>query len=57
LWGNWSVKAEYLYANFGTVSATSTNLTTTIGAFPASASTHSLDLKANIARVALNYRF
>jgi outer membrane immunogenic protein len=57
LWGNWSVKAEYLYANFGTVSATSTNLTTTIGAFPASAFTHSFDLKTSIARAALNYRF
>jgi outer membrane immunogenic protein len=63
LWGNWSVKGEYLYANFGTVSATSTNLTafsplllpqTT---FPTNVFTHSFDLKVNIARAALNYRF
>jgi outer membrane immunogenic protein len=57
LWGNWSVKAEYLYVNFGTLSTTSNNLNTTIGAFPASTFAHSIDLKANIARAALNYRF
>jgi outer membrane immunogenic protein len=59
LWGNWSVKAEYLYANFGTLSATSTNLTafSPAIAFPASAFTHSFDLKTSIARAALNYRF
>jgi outer membrane immunogenic protein len=63
LWGNWSVKVEYLYANFGTVSATSTNLTAFSPlllpqiAFPANVFTHSFDLKANIARAALNYRF
>jgi outer membrane immunogenic protein len=57
LWGNWSIKAEYLYVNFGTVSTPSTNLTTIFGPFPASVFTHSIDLKANIARAALNYRF
>jgi outer membrane immunogenic protein len=57
LWGNWSVKAEYLYVNFGTIATTSNNLNTTIGAFPASTFAHSVDLKANIARAALNYRF
>jgi outer membrane immunogenic protein len=59
LWGNWSVKGEYLYANFGTLSATSTNLAafTPVIAFPTNPFTHSFDLKANIARVALNYRF
>jgi outer membrane immunogenic protein len=59
LWGNWSVKAEYLYANFGTVSATSNDLTafTPPIAFPTNGFTHSFDLKANIARAALNYRF
>jgi outer membrane immunogenic protein len=63
LWGNWSVKGEYLYANFGTVSATSTNLTAFSPlllpqtAFPSNVFTHSFDLKANIARAALNYRF
>jgi outer membrane immunogenic protein len=59
LWGNWSVKGEYLYANFGTLSANSTNLTAFAPAiaFPSNVFTHSLDLKANIARAALNYRF
>jgi outer membrane immunogenic protein len=59
LWGRWTVKAEYLYVNFGTVSTTSNNLTafTPPIAFPANAFTHSIDLKANIARLGLNYRF
>jgi outer membrane immunogenic protein len=64
LWGNWSVKGEYLYASFGTVSATSNNLTASApppvfpqSAFPANAFTHRFGLKANIARAALNYRF
>jgi outer membrane immunogenic protein len=64
LWGNWSVKGEYLYANFGTVSTSSNNLTAFTPAllspqisFPSNVFTHRFDLKANIARVALNYRF
>jgi outer membrane immunogenic protein len=57
LWGNWSVKAEYLYVNFGTLSTTSNNFNSTFGPNPASAFAHSIDLKANIARAALNYRF
>ncbi len=64
LWGNWSVKGEYLYADFGTVSASSNNLTAFSPpllfpkiAFPENAFTHRFDLKANIARAALNYRF
>jgi outer membrane immunogenic protein len=59
LWGHWSLKAEYLYVNFGTVSATSTNLTSfpPLTAYPQNPFTHSIDLKANIARVGLNYRF
>ena len=59
-WGNWSIKAEYLYVDFGRVSANSTNLTA-FGpppiAFPTNVFTHSADLKASIARVGLNYRF
>lgn len=61
LWGHWSVKAEYLYVNFGRVSTTSTNLVenTIFGPspFPSTVFTHSVDLKANIARLGLNYRF
>jgi len=55
---HWSVKGEYLYAEFGKVSSTSTNLITqTFGAFPTSVFTHSADLHANIIRAGLNYRF
>jgi outer membrane immunogenic protein len=59
LWGNWSIKAEYLYVDFGRISANSTNLTafTPVVAFPTNVFTHSVDLKANIARLGLNYRF
>jgi outer membrane immunogenic protein len=58
----WSVKGEYLYAEFGKVSATSNNLITNNGmssdvAFPTNVFTHSADLHANIIRVGLNYRF
>jgi outer membrane immunogenic protein len=57
LWSGFSVKAEYLYVNFNAVSVTSTNLVI----FPAvpitgQPFTHSVDLKANIGRVGLNYR-
>jgi outer membrane immunogenic protein len=64
LWGNWSVKGEYLYANFGTVSTSSNNLIAFSPAllfpriaFPSQVFNHRFDLKANIARAALNYRF
>lgn len=55
LWGGWTAKAEYLYVNFGTVSATGVD---SGGTIPVPQTfTHSIDLKANIARVGLNYRF
>jgi outer membrane immunogenic protein len=59
LWQGWSVKAEYLYVDFGSVSVNSTNLTafTPPIAFPTNVFTHSVDLKASIARIGLNYRF
>jgi outer membrane immunogenic protein len=56
LGGGWSLKAEYLYVDFGSVSTTSTNLIAGT-AWPMNPFTHSTDLKANIARVGLNYRF
>ena len=52
LWGRWTVKAEYLYVNFGAVSATGF-----LAQFPTQPLSHNIDLKANIARVGLNYRF
>jgi outer membrane immunogenic protein len=59
---HWSVKGEYLYAEFGKVSATSTNLIATASggaatSFPTNVFTHSADLHANIIRAGLNYRF
>jgi outer membrane immunogenic protein len=58
LWRNWSVKTEYLFVNFGSVSTSASLCATAIGACPgANVLTHSVDLKANIARVGLNYQF
>jgi outer membrane immunogenic protein len=54
LWGNWSVKAEYLYVKFSSESV--------VGFIPILGGTnnpftHTIDLKAHVARVGLNYRF
>lgn len=57
LWANWSVKAEYLFADFGRVSVNSNNLTSFGIVFPGQVFTHSIDLNANIARLGLNYHF
>ena len=56
---HWSLKGEYLYAEFGRVSSTSTNLISTFppGTFPENVFTHSADLHANIIRAGINYRF
>jgi outer membrane immunogenic protein len=51
LWNKRIVKAEYLFVDFGTVSATSG----LVAPFP-QPMFHSIDLKANIARLGLNYR-
>jgi outer membrane immunogenic protein len=52
---NWSVKAEYLYMDFGNVSSSGVVLNT--GAVPPAVLNHSADLKANIVRAGINYRF
>jgi outer membrane immunogenic protein len=59
LWGNWTAKAEYLYVNFGTVTMTGLIASPAVIAFGSNNNpfTHSLDLKANILRVGLNYKF
>jgi outer membrane immunogenic protein len=59
LMNGWSVKAEYLYVDLGRVSTTSTNLTAFAPrvAFPVNVFTHSVDLRSNIVRVGLNYKF
>jgi outer membrane immunogenic protein len=57
LWAHWSVKAEYLFVDFGRVSVNSNNLVGGGFPLPAQVFTHSLDLRADIARVGLNYHF
>jgi len=52
LWSRWSVKAEYLYVNFGSVSGTGALMQV-----PTQPMFHIIYLKANIARAGLNYRF
>lgn len=53
LWNHWSLKAEYLYVNFGAVTASGAFLPP----FDTTTFNNSADLKANIGRVGLNYRF
>ena len=57
LLNGWSIKAEYLYVDLGRASTTSTNLTTSAGPFPAHVFTHTVDLRSNIGRVGINYKF
>jgi outer membrane immunogenic protein len=54
----WSIKAEYLHVDLGRATMTSTNLASVaFGAFPSNVFTHSVDLKSNIVRVGVNYKF
>jgi outer membrane immunogenic protein len=55
----WSVKGEYLFADFGQVTTTSTNLTafTPPIAFPTNVFTHKADLSSNIFRFGINFHF
>ncbi len=58
--GHWSMKAEYLFADFGTgLKTTSTNLTafTPPISFPTNVFTHRADLTTHIFRTGFNYRF
>ena len=57
LGSHWSIKAEYLYIDIGTISVASTNLTSFYGPSPLNIFTHSTDLVANVARLGVNYRF
>lgn len=58
---HWSIKGEFMHADFGQESTTSTNLVATFGSttvhFPQNPFTHNADLTANIFRGGLNYRF
>ncbi|QOG20695.1 MULTISPECIES: outer membrane protein [Bradyrhizobium] len=53
----WSLKAEYLYVDLGRATTTSTNLANFGLTFPGNGYTHSVDIKSNIVRVGLNYKF
>jgi outer membrane immunogenic protein len=53
LWRQWSVKAEYLFVDFGSVSTTGI-----LPVLPPQYTfTHTMDLKLNLARLGLNYHF
>lgn len=52
---NWSLKAEYLYLNFGSISTTLIN--NTVPGLDPNVGTTSANLRANTARVGINYRF
>lgn len=55
----WSTRAEYLFADFGSVSNAGTVLYSPFGNFyvPANPFTHTATLTSNIVRLAVNYRF
>lgn len=58
----WSIKAEYLFTQFGRISTTSTNLTVGDVGFggtpvPSQVFTHSTDLKLHSVRFGINHRF
>jgi outer membrane immunogenic protein len=57
LMNGWSIKAEYLYADLGRASTTSTNLIAAGILFPTNVFTHTVNLRANIGRVGINYKF
>jgi outer membrane immunogenic protein len=53
---NWTVKAEYLYLDFGSITSTGRVTSTAFGTL-GNVFSHSADLTANIARLGLNYHF
>jgi outer membrane immunogenic protein len=59
LWSNWSLKAEYLYVKFSSESVVGLISTPGIIALGSNNNpfTHTIDLRAHIARLGLNYRF
>jgi outer membrane immunogenic protein len=53
----WSARAEYLFADFGTVSRSNANLTDASGNTYTDPFTHTATLTSSVARAAVNYRF
>ena len=56
LWQRWTLRAEYLYIDFGSESGRGV-LNPAIFGSVNNPFTHTIDLKANVARLGLNYRF
>jgi len=61
LGGNWSIKGEYLYVDFGKVSGTTTwfssdGTVSTVGGVPQSIA-HSADFALHVVRAGVNYKF
>jgi len=55
---HWSAKGEYLFADFGRATTTSTNLTApATTSWPTNVFTHSIYLKEHLLRFGLNYHF
>ena len=52
MWNNWSVKAEYLHLDFGSVSSSNV----VIVCAPNCAQTHTVNLKSDVVRLGLNYQ-
>jgi outer membrane immunogenic protein len=55
--GHWTITANYLLVSLGTVSGSSANLTTTYGPSPENTFHYSADLRENLVRLGVNYRF
>jgi outer membrane immunogenic protein len=55
--GPWSVKAEYLHVDLGSVTGTSNNMVTGGVASPGSTWSHSVKVTEDIVRVGVNYKF
>lgn len=54
---NWSIKGEYLYANFGHETVSGTTINTGGFALGGQTFTHTFNLHVNIARAGINYKF
>ena len=53
----WSVKGEYLYSDFGRVSAQGSEFTTSEDVWPDTVFTHAVKMKSHNVRFGVNYRF
>lgn len=54
---NWSVKGEYLFSDFGRVSAQGSTFETSEDTWPSTVFTHAVKMKSHNVRFGVNYRF